>query len=71
MEKICVLYWPVWSYASIPSVSRRMTWKRLPVTGSMRSMGADQIHKPLVHGRTVGPTLNPDSFPALHSWLRM
>jgi len=25
----------------------------------VHAMGADQIHSPLVHGRTDGPTLNP------------
>jgi len=30
-----------------------------PTAGVVHAMGADQIHSPLVHGRTDGPTLNP------------
>ena len=63
MEKICVLYCPVWSYASMPSVSRRIRWYGSPA-GVRVGMGADQIQRPFVQGFTVGPTLNPASFEA-------
>ena len=39
-----------------------------------RKIGALQIHSPFVHGRTVGPTLNPPSLhatPAPASWFKM
>ena len=72
MEKICVLYCPVWSYASMPSVSRRIRWYGSPA-GVRVGMGADQIQRPFVQGFTVGPTLNPASFEAAApaSWFRM
>ena len=72
MEKICVLYCPVWSYASLPSVSSKIRWYAWPSEERV-GMGADQIQRPFVHGFTVGPTLNPASFEAAApaSWFRM
>jgi len=43
MLKICVLYCPVWSYASIPSLSRRMMWYGAPAGQGRRGHAWTQL----------------------------
>ena len=43
-------------------------WYLLP-SGARRSTGVDHIHRPLVQGRCVGPTMKPLLWPS--SWFRM
>lgn len=48
----------VWSYASIPSLSRSKRWYSVP-SRAVRFNGALHIQSPLVHGRWVDATWNP------------